>query len=107
MEISPINVSNHLRVLGPQAAGARPEVEPLGAPAKGPGFSQLLAEQIDKVNTQMVGADQAAGALVSGQSEDVHGTLIAMQKANLSFRMLVEVRNKAIRAYEELMRIQA
>ncbi len=75
--------------------------------AKKPEFESLAAQQIDKLNTEMLAADKAVSDLASGKSENIHGALIEMQKANLSFKMLVEVRNKALSAYEELMRMQA
>ena len=112
MDITPVNIQAHLRVLGPPAPEIqrRPEIDPVAAGTEADeskSFGRLMAEQINKVNGQMAEADAAVADLAMGRSEDVHGTMIAMQKANLSFRMLIEVRNKAIRAYEELMRMQA
>ncbi|OPZ06403.1 MAG: Flagellar hook-basal body complex protein FliE [candidate division BRC1 bacterium ADurb.BinA292] len=78
-----------------------------GEDVSGPSFKDELTRSLEAVNNQMLEADRKTEALVSGQSGDLHGTIIAMQKADLSFRMLVEVRNKAIRAYEEVMRMQA
>ena len=44
--------------------------------------------------------------LLTGETEDVHKTLLAVQKTDLAFEMLLEVRNKVVQAYQEIMRIQ-
>ena len=43
---------------------------------------------------------------MSGESQDLHTTVIAMQKADLSFQMMMQVRNKIVQAYQEIMRMQ-
>ncbi len=114
MEINPINVRNHVWSI--EMGGLERTERPTGGTsidgiriegAKKPEFESLFAQQIDKLNTEMLAADKAVSDLASGKSENIHGALIEMQKANLSFKMLVEVRNKALSAYEELMRMQA
>ena len=42
---------------------------------------------------------------MSGESRDLHTTVIAMQKADLSFQMMMQVRNKIVQAYQEIMRM--
>lgn len=69
-------------------------------------FGSLMKQEIEKVNTQMVRAEDMMSDLATGKSANVHGTMMEMQKADLSFRMLLAVRKKAISAYEEVMRIQ-
>jgi flagellar hook-basal body complex protein FliE len=44
--------------------------------------------------------------LMTGESQDLHTTVIAMQKADLSFQMMMQVRNKIVQAYQEIMRMQ-
>ena len=43
---------------------------------------------------------------MTGESQDLHTTVIAMQKADLSFQMMMQVRNKIVQAYQEIMRMQ-
>jgi flagellar hook-basal body complex protein FliE len=43
---------------------------------------------------------------MTGESQDLHNTVIAMQKADLSFQMMMQVRNKIVQAYQEIMRMQ-
>lgn len=80
-----------------------------GKPAagvKGSGFADALKDSIDKVNTIQTEADQAIKGLATGQVNNIHDTMIAIEKANLSFNMMVQVRNKIVAAYEEIMRTQ-
>ena len=51
-------------------------------------------------------AENAASKLVTGENKDIHGTMIAMQKASISMSLMLEVRNKIISAYEEIKRMQ-
>jgi len=69
-------------------------------------FGQWLAQSIEAVNTIQQEGDDAAMKLVTGKSEDIHGTMIAMQKASISMSLMMEVRNKIISAYEEIKRMQ-
>jgi flagellar hook-basal body complex protein FliE len=111
-----LSIQNHLRsISGVGQLGARPEINPLAPPAQpgkaegteGPSFKDMLAESIGKVNGLMNESDQAIEDLATGKSANVHHTLIALQKADISFRMLLDVRNKVMSAYQEVMRMQA
>ena len=68
-------------------------------------FKEVLSQSIRDVNQQLVQGDQSAQEMVSGK-KDVHQTMIALEQANLSLRLLIQVRNKIISAYEEIMRMQ-
>jgi flagellar hook-basal body complex protein FliE len=76
-----------------------------GVPA-GPGFSDSLKDAIAKVNTVQLEANQAVEQLMTGQSQNVHQTMIALQKADVSFQLMMQVRNKIAAAYEEIQRMQ-
>ncbi|NNF99209.1 MAG: flagellar hook-basal body complex protein FliE [Desulfobacteraceae bacterium] len=69
-------------------------------------FGNFLKESIRNVNKQQVVADKAAADLATGQETDIHGTMITLQKAGISFELLMQVRNKVISAYEEIKRMQ-
>lgn len=69
-------------------------------------FADLLKEKINETDTSMREANAAAEELVAGKSKDLHGAMIALEKADVSFRMLMQVRNKMIDAYREIMRMQ-
>lgn len=108
-----LSIQNHLRNLsGVGQLGATPEIRPVSAPgqteaAQGPSFGKMLSESIEKVNGLMNESDQSIEDLATGKSANVHHTMIALQKADISFRMLLEVRSKVMKAYEEVMRMQA
>lgn len=75
----------------------------------GPGqetFGAVLKDSISKVNTLQNDADRAIEGLAGGEVKNVHETMIAIEKANLSFNMMLQVRNKLLAAYEEVMRMQ-
>ena len=68
-------------------------------------FKKSLHESVSNLNVQMSQADQAVQEMSQGQ-KDVHQAMIAMEEANLSLRLVIQVRNKIIAAYEEIMRMQ-
>ena len=70
------------------------------------GFGDLLTGAIGDVDKLHHEADQAVEALAAGRSADVHNTMIALQKADVSFQLLMQIRNKVVSAYETVMRMQ-
>jgi len=69
-------------------------------------FSNMLKESVEKVNALQKQADVAINDLVVGNSKDIVQTIIMMEKADVSFRLMTQVRNKIMQAYEEIMRMQ-
>ncbi|MDO8426052.1 MAG: flagellar hook-basal body complex protein FliE [Deltaproteobacteria bacterium] len=74
--------------------------------ATGDTFSTVLKDSINKVNNLQVEADAAIQGLAKGETNNIHETMIAIEKANISFNLMVQVRNKLVQAYEEIMRTQ-
>jgi flagellar hook-basal body complex protein FliE len=72
----------------------------------GESFANVLGRMVEEVNTRQSVANDAVAALQSGQNVSLHQTVIAMEEANLSFQLMVEVRNKLLDSYQELMRMQ-
>jgi flagellar hook-basal body complex protein FliE len=68
-------------------------------------FSEFLKAQVENVNGLQKEADTAVAAMVTGQSGNLHETMIALDKADVSFRMATKVRTKIIDAYHEVMRM--
>jgi flagellar hook-basal body complex protein FliE len=58
------------------------------------------------VNTQQLNASQQVGALQSGANVPLHQAVISMEEASVSFQMMVEVRNRLLESYQEIMRMQ-
>ncbi|MSM40251.1 MAG: flagellar hook-basal body complex protein FliE [Geobacter sp.] len=86
-------------------SGAFPS--PSGAKSAAPveGFSKYLGEMIDKVNSSQMASDKAIQQLATGETKALHEVMIAMEKASVSFQFITQVRNKAVEAYQEIMRM--
>jgi flagellar hook-basal body complex protein FliE len=69
-------------------------------------FEQMLKQSLSDVNQLQNSANKTIEALVTGNQKDIHNTMIAMEKANVAFRLLMQIRNKVISAYETIMRTQ-
>lgn len=69
-------------------------------------FASFLQDSIGKVNDLQIQSDTMTQKLALGQDVDLHEVMIAAQKANISLQLTLEVRNKAIEAYQEIMRMQ-
>ena len=90
-----------------QAAGVAPESPATVAPHTAQkGFVDLLQQATEQVNRAQQAADKAAQDFALGNTPDIHDTIIAIEKADLSLRLLTQVRNKAVEAYQEVMRMQ-
>ncbi|MEW6326858.1 MAG: flagellar hook-basal body complex protein FliE [Thermodesulfobacteriota bacterium] len=74
--------------------------------ASGASFGDQLKKYLSEVNELQQVADKKVEELASGQNANLHETLVTMEKANISFRMMMQIRNKIISAYEEVMRMQ-
>lgn len=74
--------------------------------SNGPGFLQVLEKSMEDVNTNQVAADQSIKDLVAGRNKNIHETMLAIQKADLSLKTMMQVRNKVLEAYKEIMRMQ-
>jgi flagellar hook-basal body complex protein FliE len=76
-----------------------------GAPAES-SFSSVLGQMVDGVNRKQTAASQALQDLQGGQNVSLHQTMIAMEEASVSFQLMVEVRNRLLESYQEIMRMQ-
>ena len=85
-----------------QSAGA---VRPQQA-AGGADFKQELLDEMRKVNEMQQDASKATNDLLTGQRDDLEGVMIATQKADSAFRMLLALRNKVVDAYDEVKNIR-
>ena len=69
-------------------------------------FENTLGQMVSDVNAKQVAANDAMTGVMSGQGTSLHQAMIAMEEANVSFQLMVEVRNKLLDSYQELMRMQ-
>ena len=96
MEISPVGIIGSLPATPLSVA---PPV------SNGSVFSNVVERFVTDTNTQQLQADQSVQRLATGQSDSVHETMLALAKADLSMRVFMEVSNKVIDAYQEVMRM--
>ena len=68
-------------------------------------FTDLFWDALDKVDDLQHKADHSVRQLAAGRQKDIHQTMIAMEKAEISFQLMMKVRNKILAAYEEIMRM--
>lgn len=114
MAINFIPALNPLTMLtAPNAANNTPNIQAdtgnkaaNGAAKAGSDFGQFLSDALNQVDNLQKEADAASVGLATGQIQDVHTVMIALQKANLALSLTVETRNKLIDAYSEIMRMQ-
>ena len=65
-----------------------------------------FGEMFDAVNKDQLDADHKISEMVAGRNKDIPGTMVSMEKAETSLKMLMAVRSKMVAAYEEVMRMQ-
>jgi len=82
-----------------------PNLQPATSSPAG-GFQNVLQSAIQQVESSRTTADQAARSFISGTGGELHSTILATQTAELQFEMFMQVRNKVVSAYEEIMRMQ-
>jgi flagellar hook-basal body complex protein FliE len=84
-------------------------VAPIGAGSKtdkAGSFQNMLQSAIERVESSRTAANDAVEKFVSGQDQDLHTTILATQRASLDFDFLLQVRNKVVQSYQEIMRMQ-
>src|SRR5690242_16642602 len=84
---------------------AFPTQQGKAAPNPVEGFGDLLGKMVGKVNQLQQNADSNIQALATGESKGLHEVMLAVEKASVSFQLLTQVRNKAVEAYQEIMRM--
>ena len=91
-------------VLMPSEVTSPSEVS--AAQPAGDSFASMLGKMVAEVNTQQISAGQQVAALQGGQNVPLHQAVVSMEEANVSFQLMVEVRNRLMDAYQEIMRMQ-
>jgi len=96
----------------PPISGSPPNItggnESFAAPAETGSGSDFLSElrgAVSQVNQLQSEASTKVSSMLSGDGQDIHSTMIAVQKADLAFELMVEMRNKIVSAYQEISRI--
>ncbi|MFW5866940.1 MAG: flagellar hook-basal body complex protein FliE [Armatimonadota bacterium] len=103
-----------LNIQQPGDSGALPVSGPRGLPAgrvggvdgEGGSFADVLREAIDEVNETQHHADAAVRRVATGEADDLHEAMIALEKADLTLRLTTQVTQRAVEAYREISRMQ-
>ena len=91
VSMAPIAATATARVPGPTSSG---------------GFGESLSRSLEAVNSLQLQAQAAASSLAGGQPVDMAQTLVTVEKANISLQFALQIRNKLVEAYQEIMRLQ-
>lgn len=96
--VSDITLSSQLKGLS----------QPRQAPVQkfGEKFGEALKNSIAEVNQAQLSADRATEQVAAGESKNLHEAMIKLEQADISLRLMVQMRNKAVEAYQEIMRMQ-
>ena len=90
--------------------GALPKLSPLASPLElsdaGGGFSGVLSNALRQVNQLSGGAEQQIGGLLKGTNADLSSVMIAVEKADVAFQLMMQVRNKIVNAYQDIEKMQ-
>lgn len=70
------------------------------------GFADMLKQTIEDVNRDQSEADKAIRELIAGRTKNIHETMLAVERAEMSLKLMTQMRNKIVEAYKEVMRMQ-
>ncbi len=104
MHVSAVNSTSPIA----PATDLRPGVSP-GAAASGgtsPPFTEVMSKFLGEINNQQLQAEQQVTQLATGESDSINDVVLSVTKADLSFRLLMEIRNRLISSYQEIQRMQ-
>ena len=88
------------------AIGSLPKLSPLEPASSEGGFSGVLSNALQQVNQLSGGAEQQIGSLLKGGNTDMSTVMIAVEKADVAFQLMMQVRNKIVSAYQDIEKMQ-
>jgi flagellar hook-basal body complex protein FliE len=86
-------------------AAPRPAATAPGGEARPTGFGEALGRALAEVNALQLDAEGATRALASGKTQDMTQAVVAMEKASITFQFALQIRNKLLEAYQDIMRM--
>lgn len=100
-------MANDIRNITGFPDGLQPAIQPSITRTKtGPGFNQVLKNLVNEVDSLQKTAGQKTQKMLTGEIQDIHQVVVAVEEAAVSFRLLMEIRNKMVEAYREVMKMQ-
>jgi flagellar hook-basal body complex protein FliE len=79
---------------------------PIGGAGSPNAFSSILKDTISSLQSTQNEADSAVQKFLTGENDDIHTTVLATQRADMAFELGLQVRNKVVSAYQEVMKMQ-
>lgn len=104
--MSVTGISSSVSAMHAQQAAQRPvgiDRPEHAGPSAGPGFADRLGQAVDRVADQQARASEAAKAFETGKTDDLAAVMVEQQVSSLGFQMTMQVRNKALTAYRDIM----
>lgn len=101
MAIQQINMAG-LNLLSPSTEQNSTKISPYNAQQN---FAAMLKDSINEVNAAQIESDKMTTRMINGENVELHDVMIASQKASVSLNLTMEMRNKAVEAYQEIMRM--
>lgn len=86
-------------------APPEPRSSSAAKPAEGP-FATVINRLLATANTNQAQADQAVRELAMGRTDDLHNVMLAVAQADLTFRLVLEIRNRLVEGFQEVLRLQ-
>ena len=74
-------------------------------PGQGPGFGKVLSEYLRETNEAQLKADESVARMAGGEPVNLHEVMINQKEAQLSLQLLLQIRNKVVQAYKDIMRL--
>jgi len=90
--------------IGPSSAIQAPQLD--SGSKKAGGFNAILQDAMGKVGEFNTTASKSVESFLSGEGDDLHKTIMTTQRADLAMELFLQVRNKVVQAYQEVMRMQ-
>lgn len=95
-----------LLVPGPPAPRPATTTADAAESTRGAGFADLLGDALRRVNESQLAAQQAMERVSTGEAENLHDAIVAVQTADLALRLTAQVTQRAVAAYQEIARMQ-
>ncbi|MEW6275344.1 MAG: flagellar hook-basal body complex protein FliE [Bacillota bacterium] len=92
--------------VSPLSPAANPAASPEEKQTPAASFGEMLQKALEEINTAQVKADQLQLKFITGEVQDLHQVIIAMEEARLLMSLAVEVRNRVVESYQEISRMQ-
>lgn len=103
---STINVTDNVNDLRKSTSSETKSFKESNSTIAGESFADSLKKAVNTVDSLQKDADVKMQELATGKSQNIHETMIAAEKADIALKLMVQVRNKIIDAYQEIMRMQ-